>query len=51
MQEPGGDVGRGEGEMSLRMLRGPASNSARRGGRWEIVFPTWFSEGGRVGGQ
>lgn len=41
-----GWVGRGGGKIPLRMLQGRASTSASRGGRWEIVFPTWFSEGG-----
>lgn len=46
MQEPGGGAGRGGGKIPLRMLQGRASTSASRGGRWERVFPTWFSEGG-----
>lgn len=44
MQEPGGGVGRGGGKISLRMLRGQASASASRGGRWEVVSPRGSQE-------
>jgi hypothetical protein len=45
MQEPGGGVGKSGGEVSLRMLQGPALNIARRCRGWEIVLPTWFLKG------